>query len=94
MGIAEVIVTPYGTGKGLRSEHPWIYYIVAGPKSLVFCERCEEREHAPDPPGSGAPGEARNPLVAPGTQAHALFILTWLHKWTAQHKDCEEKQDG
>jgi len=90
-GFAEVLKTKYGNGKGVRSDHPWIYYISAGPKSLAFCERCEEREFAPDPPGSGAPGEARNPLVAPGTTSHALFILTWLHRWTNVHKECEEK---
>jgi len=91
-GMAEVILTPYGYGKGLRSEHNWIYFIAAGDKSLAFCERCEETEKPPDPPGSGAPGEARIALLAPGTAAHALFILSWLHKWTAKHKDCEEKK--
>jgi hypothetical protein len=83
--IAEVIVTPWGAGKGVRSSNPAVYLVV-GDKSLAFCETCKTREWSPDPPGSGAPGEPRNPLVAPGTKSHALFILTWLYRFLEEHK--------
>lgn len=83
--LAEIIVTPWGIGKGVRCyTHPHVY-LITGPKSLVWCELCKEGERTPDPPGSGGPGESRNPLVAPGTKAHALFVLTWLHRFADAH---------
>jgi len=89
--IAEIIMTPLGPGKGVRSANPAVYLIV-GPKSFVYCETCQTNEWSPDPPGSGAPGEARNPLVAPGTKAHALFILTWLHRFYEDHLHAEPSE--
>jgi hypothetical protein len=92
-GLALVIETPHGVGKGVRSSDNWVYFIVAGEKSLVFCEKCDEREYAPRPPGAAPPGEPPNPLVAPGTDSHALFILTWLHKFQAEHQHVEPEED-
>jgi hypothetical protein len=89
--IAEVIMTPLGPGKGVRSSEPWIYLIV-GPKSFVYCEECKVSEWAPAPPGSGAPGEPPISLVAPGTKPHALFILTWLHRFSQNHKHHQDDE--
>ena len=91
-GIAQVIKTPYGMGKGVRSSDSWVYYIATGDdKCLAFCEKCEEREFAPRPPGAAPPGEPFNPLVAPGTDSHALFLLTWLHKFSQKHQHEETR---
>lgn len=90
--VSEIITTPLGKGKGVRSADRWVYLIV-GPKPFIFCERCGTSEKPPDPPGSGAPGEARNPLIAPGTKTHALFILTRLHRFTDVHTNCKVSED-
>lgn len=86
---AEVIRTPLGNGKGVRSADPWVYLIV-GPRAFVFCERCGGHEAPPDPPGQAGPGEPRRALLAPGTRAHALHALTWLHGFSKTHRECQE----
>jgi hypothetical protein len=90
---AEVIRTPHGNGRGVRSADPWIYLVV-GPKSMAFCERCEMTEPTPEPPGEAGPGEPRRALLAPGTRAHALHVLTWLHSFSKTHRECPEKLNG
>lgn len=82
--VSEVIRTPLGPAKGIRSGTAHVYVIQA-PKPLMFCESCGAAEPVPDPPGSGGPGEPRNPLVAPGTRAHALFALTKMHEFEKEH---------
>lgn len=89
---AEVVRTPLGNGKGVRSADKHVYLIV-GPKAFVFCEHCGASEQTPEPPGQAEPGEPRRALLAPGTKAHALFALTWLCGFTKEHAGCEEKKE-
>ncbi len=82
---AEVIQTSGGPGRGIRSSDPGVFLIVIRPhQAVAFCERCKDsREELPAPP-RGTDG----PLVAPGTLAHALFALTWLHAYGRKHEGC------
>jgi hypothetical protein len=82
--ITEMIHTPLGTCRGVRSSNPAVYLMMVQ-TPCAFCETCSAQETLPNPPSSGAPGDPQTPLVAPGTKAHALFILTWLHKFSAKH---------
>jgi hypothetical protein len=85
-GIAEVIRTPLGNLRGISSADPKIYVVFQGREPLACCERCNKAEAAPPTPaGAAAPGAPPTALVAPGTKAHALHVLTWLHGFTKRH---------
>ena len=87
---AEVVRTPQGPGRGERSSDPAVYLIVVGPgRALAFCDRCEDsREELPPPPSSRGLDGKPEPLFAPGTPAHALYALTWLHAYGRRHEAC------
>ncbi len=88
--MAEVIRTSGGPGRGIRSSDPEVFLIVVGPgKAIAFCGRCKDsREELPPPPTSCGLNGRGEPLFAPGTQAHALHALTWLHGYSRKHEAC------
>lgn len=88
--VAEVIGVPEGFIKGLRSGTPHVVAQVDKTGAVACCTRCNEREPEPNPPGAMAFGAARTPLLAPGTEAHATFLLTWLNQFEKKHAECAE----
>lgn len=89
---AEVVRTPRGPGRGLRSSDPAVYVVVVGPtRAVAFCDRCgdDAREELPPPPSSRGLNGKAEPLFAPGTSAHALHALTWLHAYGRKHEACK-----
>jgi hypothetical protein len=86
-GIALVIQTPHGPGRGLQSSDPAVYCVV-GPRCLAVCERCSDVQEAPAAPASRGLNGRPEPLFAPGSQAHALHILTWLSAFSRAHDAC------
>lgn len=88
---AELVQTPHGPGRGIRSSDPAVYLIVVGPgRAFAFCERCGRgsREELPPPPSSRGLNGQPEPLFAPGAPAHALHALTWLYGYGKRHEEC------
>ncbi len=88
--VAEVVRTSGGPGRGIRSSDPGVFLIVVRPhQAVAFCERCKDsREELPSPPSSRGLNGKAEPLFAPGTPAHALHALTWLHAYGRKHEGC------
>jgi hypothetical protein len=85
--IRQVLKTPEGNVPGLESSTTHVWAAIGPPGSIAACDLCGTREKEPDPPGASAdPTGPRSPLLAPGTQAHACYILTWLHQFEAAHQ--------
>jgi hypothetical protein len=84
--VAEVVRVGEGYVRGLRSASPHVVAQVAPSGAVACCEACGAREPEPDPPGSGGPGESRKPLLAPGTEAHSLFLRSWLLRFSEEHR--------
>lgn len=89
--VAEVIRIPEGFIKGLRSSTPHVWAQVAATGAVAGCEHCGAREPEPSPPASMAPGAPRTSLMAPGTAAHATYLLTWLYRFERAHEECKDK---
>jgi hypothetical protein len=81
-----------GTVVGLSSGDAHIKLITTWLPSTsagAMCERCQTFEKLPDPPASMEAGAQRTALLAPGTRAHAIFALSWLHKFSKRHRECK-----
>lgn len=79
-----------GTGvdvAGVRSVHPWVFYAIG---VGAVCERCSLIEKAPDAPSSRGLNGKPEPLFGPQTKDYALFVLSWLNRFSAQHEACRE----
>lgn len=76
------------TFTGFSSDLPWVFWTDLG----VYCERCEEGLENPDPPGSGDATGPRRPLFLIGSSQYATYLLTYLHRFYAVHKDCQKKE--
>lgn len=89
--IAEVlsIAEPIGVCRGLRSANPEVVLISARrdgrPFPTACCFACGTAEPAPAPPASRGLDGRPTPIVDVGSAEHALFLLTWLHRFYAQH---------
>lgn len=87
--VAEVVFTREGPIRGYRSSTPHVYAQIWKTGAVVACEHCGAKEPEPEPPGSGAPGAPRTPLMSPGTAAHSTFLLTWLTSFERTHAKCQ-----
>jgi len=86
--VAEVVLWHGITYRGLRSAIPTIAMVTGNGKTFALCDGCKGSQGCPEVPGSGPAEGPRAPLLAAGTKAHAVFVLTWLHRFFAAHKDC------
>lgn len=86
-----LVVEGEGNVPGFRSSTPHVFVVIGAPGALAVCGNCGTREKEPDPPGSGAPGAARTPLMTPGTQGHAIFLLTWLNRFEGEHQHAAQQ---
>ena len=94
---AVIVRTPHGSGRGVQSSDPGVYLIVVGPhRAVAFCDRCgdDAREELPPPPTSRGLNGQPEPLFAPGTRAHALHALTWLHDYGCRHESCNATSES
>ena len=94
---ARIIQTPRGLGRGVQSSDPDIYLIVVDfGRAVAFCDRCgdDAREELPPPPSSRGLNGQPEPLFTPGTRAHALHALTWLHEYRHRHESCNATSES
>lgn len=77
-GIAEVVQLE---GQNVRACRGPGSILLMPQHGIAACTRCEAAEAIPDPPASMS-------LLAPGTNAHALYIASWLHKLAKAHETC------
>ena len=93
--LAEVLRAPEPIGLclGLRSADPEVVLIVGRrggqPLPTACCFRCGTAEPAPPPPAARGLDGTGNPVVQYGSHEHALFLLTWLHRFLTEHEHAE-----
>jgi hypothetical protein len=77
--VAEVVRVGEGYVRGLRSSTPHVVAQVCETGAVACCERCGAREVEPDRAGSGGG-------LTPGSNAHALFLCSWLSRFEKEHR--------
>lgn len=90
-GPVQVLVTPVGAVRVVRSSDPDLFLIVHPEGSRAACGRCKVAEAMPPAPTSRGLNGRGEPLFAPGSRAHAVFVLTWLHDFERRHESCQKK---
>ena len=91
--VALVISTPEGLARGLRSSTPHVWARMSDRGTIAGCDNCGARDHEPNPPGAGQPGESRKALLSPGTYGHSLFLLTWLNRFEKEHEHAQAEAE-
>jgi hypothetical protein len=87
--VAEVWQTERGPVRVVRSADPKVLLVLSATPHAA-CFRCNVYAPAPDGPTSRGLNGKPEQILAPGTDAHALHLLTWLYNFSAAHMTCPE----